>query len=203
MIISSYQTSLQGVKKSYAGAIQGMDYTLSLNFQSMTRKSKVGEVALDKFNCKNPLVEALLAKLEENEKTVIMTRKKQIGVVTICDMLSKFKKDLLKCLESYLVGWTPLSDVVNQAKKCAIIGQPKLRKEKLKPLIKLTYLRNKSARPTTCWQKIARPESTMKHGLDLGFVQAIKFSGAMRILEKGEKSGVGPSPTFLVSMVIW
>jgi hypothetical protein len=29
----------------------------------------------------------------------------------------------------------------------------------------------------------------MKHGPDSGPVQAIKFSGAMRILEKGEKSG--------------
>jgi hypothetical protein len=133
-IISSDQTNLQGVKKSYAKAVQRMDHTLSLNFQSMAGKSKVGEAALEKSNGRNPLVEALSAKLEEKEKAAIMTREEQVRVVTVRDMLSEFKKDLLKCLESYLVGWTPPSDVVNRAKKVAVIGRPKLRKEKPKQL---------------------------------------------------------------------
>jgi hypothetical protein len=128
-----------------------MDHTLSLNFQSMVDKSKVGEATLEKINGKNPLVDALLAELEENEKVVMMTRKDQVGVLIVHDMLSEFKKDIFKCLKRYLVSWTPPNDAVNRVKKGVVIGQPKLRKEKSKPPVKLTYFRKKFSRPITCW----------------------------------------------------
>ena len=79
--------------------------------------------------------------MEEKEKAGIMPREEQIGMESVRKMLSDFKKDLLKCLEGYLAGWTPPSVVVNGAKKGAVIGGPKLRKEKPKPPIKLTYFR--------------------------------------------------------------
>jgi hypothetical protein len=62
-IISSDHTSLQGVQKSYAEAVQGIDNTLSLNLQPMAGKCKVGESVLEKFNGKNPLVDVLSAEL--------------------------------------------------------------------------------------------------------------------------------------------
>jgi hypothetical protein len=201
-IISSDQTNLQGVKKSYAEVVQGMDYTLSLNFQTMASKSKVGVAALEKFNGRNPLEDAMLAEMEEKEKEVIMNREEQVGVVTVRDMLSEFKKDLLKFLESFLVGWTPPSDVVNRAKKETVIGRPKLRKEKPKPHVKLTYFRKKSARPNTRWQKIARPETNMKYGPNSCPIQAIKPSGATRFLEKGEILGAGPCLASSVNLAI-
>jgi hypothetical protein len=183
---------LQGVEKSYAEVVQGLDHTLSLNFQTMAKKSKVGEAALKKSNGRNSLVDTMSAEMEEKEKNVIMTRVEQVGVVTVRDMISKFKKYLLKSLESFSVGWTPPSDVDNQVKKGAGFGQPKWRKEKPKPPVKLTYFRNKSTRPNTRWQKIARPETSMKYGSDSGPIQAIKPSGVARLLGKGEGSGAGP-----------
>ena len=62
-IISSDHTSLQGVQKFYAEAVQGIDNTLSLNLQPMAGKCKVGESVLEKFNGKNPLVDVLSAEL--------------------------------------------------------------------------------------------------------------------------------------------
>jgi hypothetical protein len=79
---------------------------------------------------------------------------------SVCDMLLDFKKDILKCLEGYLAGWTPPSAVVNRAKKVANIGGPRLRKEKPKPPIKLTYFRKKCAKPILRWQKIEKPEKS-------------------------------------------
>jgi hypothetical protein len=184
-------------KKSYAEAVQGMDHTLSLNFQTMAGKSKVGEAALEKINNRNLLVDALSAELEEKEKAVMMTREELVGIGTVRDMLSEFKKDL-KCLEDYLVGWTPPSVAVNHAKKGADFGQTKLRKEKPKPPVKFTYFRKKSARHTTLWHKIARPVSSPVSGP----VQAIKFSRAVRMLEKGEKLGARPSPASPANLVI-
>ncbi|KAE8056072.1 hypothetical protein FH972_012870 [Carpinus fangiana] len=145
MIISSDHTSLLVVQKSYAEAIQGIDHTLSLNLQPIAGKCKVGKSVLEKFNGRNPLVDILSVELEEKEKAVIMTREEQVRILTVRDLLSDFKKDLLKCLESYLVGWTPPSDAVNQD---------------------------------------------------------INFYGAVRILEKGEKSWAGPSPASLVCLAI-
>ncbi|KAE8076624.1 hypothetical protein FH972_015261 [Carpinus fangiana] len=189
MIISSDQTSLQGVKKSYAEVVQGMDHTLSLNCQSMAGKNKVGKATLDKFNGRNPLVGALSAEFEEKEKAVIMTREEQVRVVTVHDMLSEFKKDLLKCLESYLIDWTSPSDVVNRAKKWAIIGWPKLRKEKPKPPVKLTYFK-KSARPTTQWSHL--PAGLLQVCLSSKIMQSVS---TCPLEELQSRCGLG-SPAF-------
>jgi hypothetical protein len=131
-----------------------------------------------------------------------MTREEQEGISTVRDLLLDFKKDLLKCLESYLVGWTPPSDAVNRVKKGVVNGRPKLRMEKPKPPVKLTYFRKKTAKPATRWQKIARLVSTLEHGPYLGPIQDINLSGAVRILEKGEKSWAGPSPASPVCLAI-
>ena len=204
-IISSYQTSLQGGKKSYAEVVQGMEQSLCLNFQTVDGKNNVSEAALEEINGRNSLVHALSADMEEKEKATIMSREEQVGVESVRDMLSDFKKDILKSLEEYLAGWTPPSAAVNLAKKGAVIGGPRLRREKPKLPIKLTYFRKKPAKPLLRWQKIERPAKAKKHGPESGLTQPIKFSGARRILEKGENSGTRPcpaSPLNLVSQVI-
>jgi hypothetical protein len=175
---------LAGGKKSYAEVVQGMEHTLSLNFQTIAGTNKVGEVALEKINGRNSLVHALSADMEEKEKAGIMTGEKQVGVESVRELLADFKKDLLKCLEGYLAGWTPPDVTVNWAKKRAVIGGPKLRKEKPKPPVKLTYSR-KAARPKLRWQKIERPKTTKKHSPESSLTQANKSSGAVRILEMG------------------
>jgi hypothetical protein len=88
-IISLDQTSLQGVKKSYAEVVQGMDHILSLNFQTMAQKSMVGEAALKKFSGRNNLVDTMPTEMKEKKKEVIMTREEQVGVVIVHDMLSE------------------------------------------------------------------------------------------------------------------
>jgi hypothetical protein len=115
---------LQGVEKSYAEVVQGLDHTLSLNFQTMAKKSKVGEAALKKSNGRNSLVDTMSAEMEEKEKNVIMTRVEQVGVVTVCDMISKFKKYLLKSLESFSVGWTLLVMLITRLRKRLVLGGP-------------------------------------------------------------------------------
>ena len=200
-IISSDQSSLQGDKKMYAAVVQGLDHSLNLNFQDLACKSKVGEAALEKFNGSTSLVDEMSAE-KEKEKDVILTREEEVGVVTVRNMFSEFKKDLLKSLESFLVGWTPPSDVANRAKKGADSGRPKMNKEKPKPLVKLTYFRRKSARPKMCWQKIIRPETSLNIGSVLSPIQTFKPSGAVRLLEKGEESGAGPGLASQMKVVI-
>ena len=205
MIISSYQTSLQGGKKSYAEVVQGMEQSLCLNFQTVDGKNNVSEAALEEINGRNSRAHALSADMKEKEKTTIMSREEQVGVESVHDMLSDFKKDILKCLEDYLAGWTPLSAAVNRVKKGAVIGGPRLRREKPKPPIKLTYFRKKPARPLLRWQKIKRPAKAKKFESESSLTQAIKFTGTERVLEKGESSGTGlcpASPLKLVSLVI-
>ena len=202
MIISSDQINLQGSKKSYAEVVQRIDQSLNLNFQTLPGKSKVGEAALEKLNGTNSLIDNVSAEMEEKEKAAIMNSEEQVGVESVRDMLSKFKKDIFKFLEGYLVGWIPPSVAVNRAKKGAFFGGPRLRKEKPKPLVRLTYFRKKSVRPKTRWQEIARPENTKQHGSDLGHTQAIKPSGAVRILKKGENSGIGSCLASLVNLTI-
>jgi hypothetical protein len=77
------------------------------------RKSKGGAAGLKEFNGSVSLVDELSAEKEEKEKDVILTREEQVGVGTVHDMLAEFKKDLLKSLESFLVGWTPPTEVAN------------------------------------------------------------------------------------------
>jgi hypothetical protein len=217
LIVSSDQTSLLGEKKSYAEVVQG-----SSNFQTVAGKNKVGEAVLEKVKGRNSLVHALstglevkekagsttgeqmhvlLAEKKEKEKTDIMTGKEQVGVESVSEMLSEFKKDLFKCLEGYLAGWTPPSVAVNRAKKGAVFGGPKLRKEKPKPHVKLTYFRKKFSRPNMCWQEIKRPEITKKHGHESGLSQVIKPPGALKILEKGESSGTRSCPVSPLKLV--
>ncbi|KAE8124878.1 hypothetical protein FH972_019723 [Carpinus fangiana] len=190
-IISSDQSSLQGVKKSYAAMVQGLDQSLSLNFQTLASKRKGDRAGFKEFNGSVSLVDEVSAEKEEKEKEVILTREEQVGVGTVRDMLAEFKKDLLKSLESFLVGWTPPTDVAYRNKKGADSGRPKMSKEKPNLPVKFTYFRKKSARPKLCWQKISRPETS---GSVSGPIQTIKPTGVMRTLEKGEGSGVGPGP---------
>ena len=49
-IISSDQSSLQGVKKSYAAVVQGLDQSLSLNFQTLASKRKAGKAVVEDLN---------------------------------------------------------------------------------------------------------------------------------------------------------
>jgi hypothetical protein len=190
-IITSDHSSLQGVKKSYAAVVQGLDQSLSLNVQTLASKSKGGAAGLKEFNGSVSLVDELSAEKEEKEKDVILTREEQVGVGTVRDMLAEFKKDLLKSLESFLVGWTPPTEVANRNKIGADSGRPKMSKEKPNPPVKFTYFRKKSARPKLRWQKISRPETSVSVA---GPIQTFKPTGVTRTLEKGEGSGVGPGP---------
>jgi hypothetical protein len=202
LIVTSDQTSLHGGKKSYAEVVQG-----SSNFQTVAGKNKVDEVVLEKVKSRNFLevkekagsttgeqVHVLSADKEEKEKIGIMTGKEQVGVESVREVLSDFKKDLIKWLEGYLAGWTPPSVAVNRAKKGAVFGGPKLRKEKPNPYVKFTYFRKKFSRPNMRWQEIKRPEIMKKHGHESGLSQVIKPSGALKILEKGESSGTRSCP---------
>jgi hypothetical protein len=192
-IISSDQSSLQGAKKSYAAVVQGFDQSLSLNFQTLASKSKVGAAGLKEINGSVSLADGLSAEKGEKEKDVILTSEEQVAVGAVRDMLSDFKKDLLKALENLLEGWIPLTDVANRAKKGADSGRPKMRKEKPSPPVKFTYFRKKPARPKLRWQKVSRPVTI---GSDS--VHTLKPAGATRTLEKGEGSGTGPGPIFPV-----
>jgi hypothetical protein len=195
-IISSDQSSLQGAKKSYAAVVQGFDQSLSLNFQTLASKSKVGAAGSKEINGSVSLADRLSAEKGETgcqEKDVILNSEEQVAVGAVRDMLSYFKKDLLKALENLLEGWIPLTDVANRIKKGADSGRPKMRKEKPSPPVKFTYFRKKPARPKLRWQKVARPVTI---GSDS--VHTLKTAGATRILEKGEGSGTGPGPIFPV-----
>ena len=87
LIISLDHTSLQGDQKSYAEAVQGNGHILKLNPQSMAGKCKVGESVLEKLKDRGlPLVDILSVDFEKKE---------QVGILTIRDLLSDLKKDII------------------------------------------------------------------------------------------------------------
>ena len=113
---------------------------MKLNPQPLAKKCKADVPIIEKTkDIGLPLVDVLLVDVEKEE---------QVGIMTIRDSLSKFKKDIIKCLASHLVGWTPPSADVNRVKKRTLNGGPKLR-EKLKSPVKLIYFRKRIVRPTT------------------------------------------------------
>jgi hypothetical protein len=192
---STAHTSLKGFHKSYAEVVQGNGHFLKLNPQQLARKCKVSDPVFEKSKARGMLLEdASSVDLEQVEKT----KEEHVDILTIRDMLSDFKKDLIQCIGRYLEGWTPPNADVNWAKKGALNGRPKLRLEKPKLPVKLTYFRKNKARPNTRWQKIARPSPLLE--VDLGPVQALQGSLAVRFLEKGKSSWAGsrldsPSPS--------
>ena len=170
----------------------------------MARKGKGDEHTFEKSKATvKPLEDASSGDLEQVEKT----KGEQVDILTFRDLLSNFKKDLIQCIERFLVGWTPPNAEVNRAKKRVSNGRPKLRLEKPKPLVKLTYFRKNNARPKTSWQKVARPiageggdpslaKSRKPKPLEAGPdpFQALHDSLAERFLEKGESSRAGLRP---------
>jgi hypothetical protein len=177
---------------------------LKVNPQRVAGKDKGGEHFFEKSKATvKPLEDASSEDLEQTKKT----KGKQVDILTFRDLLSDFKKDLFYCIERFLVGWTPPNVEVNRAKKGVSNGWPKLRLEKPKPLVKLTYFRKNYVRPKTCWQKVVRPiageggESSLANSrkskpLEAGpdpFL-ALQDSPAKRFLEKGESSRAGLRP---------
>jgi hypothetical protein len=189
-IVITDTVSLQGdlVEKSYAEAVQGKIQNLNLLPQLLAGKDKTGDPVTEQLRDigvqqKAEINNFLSVDVESGEKG------EQVSFLTIRDMLSEFKKDIISCLESYLVGWASSNAVVNRATK-RDLKEKKLGFEKPKPQVKQTYFRKRSVRPITHWQKKHRD-----HGPCAGTVQSIvgpSFSDLQsRNLEKGESSRAG------------
>jgi hypothetical protein len=200
-IVTTDSVSLQGdlVKKSYAEAVQGKIQNLNLLPQLLAGKDKTGEPVTEQLRDIGvrrtaEINNSLSVDVESVEKG------EQVSILTIRDMLSEFKKDIISCLESYLVGWASSNADVNQATKGDLKLKSKLGFEKPKPHIKHTYFRKKSARPTTRWQKKQRD-----HGHRFGTVQPIEVSSSAELqtrrLEKGESSRAGLKKVSPVSVL--
>jgi hypothetical protein len=117
-IVTTDSVSLQGdlVEKSYAEAVQGKIQNLNLLPQLLAGKDKIGDPVTEQLRDigvrrKAEINNFLSVDVESVEKW------EQVSILTIRDMLSEFKKDIIRCLENYLVGWASLNADVNQATK--------------------------------------------------------------------------------------
>jgi hypothetical protein len=187
-ITSSANINVQGVRKSFADVVK--DGGHFLNSQRVAGKDKGGEHYFENSKATvKPLEDALSEDLEQTE----MTTGEKVDILTIRNVLSDFKKELFQCLERYLVGWSPPNAEVKRAKKGVADRRPKLKSEKPKPLVKLTYYRKKWVRPKTRWQKVAKTAGEGGESRCPDPVQAFRDSPAERLLEKGETSSPSPA----------
>jgi hypothetical protein len=191
-IVTTDSVSLQGdlVEKSYAEAVQGKIQNLNLLPQLLAGKDKNGD----------PVTEQLRdigvrRKAENNNFLSVdvesVEKGEQVSILTIRDMLSEFKKDIISCLESYLGGWASSNADVIQATKGDLKLKSKLGFEKPKPHIKNTYFRKKRARPTTRWQKKPIDQPTNRLGIGQPIEDSSSTELQTRRLEKGESSRAG------------
>jgi hypothetical protein len=112
-----------------------------------------------------------------------------VSFLTIRDMLSEFKKDIISCLESYLVGWASSNAVVNRATK-GNLKEKKLGFEKPKPQVKQNlFQKEKCEAHYPLAEEAPRPWTLCWH---CSVHRSPSFSDLQsRNLEKGESSRAG------------